>query len=74
MKHINIVTQFITLGQMLKFQGIITNGSEVKDFLANNDVLVNQVSENRRGRKLYDADVVSIRDENYVICMSNKLR
>lgn len=74
MKHINITTEFITLGQMLKFQAIIANGSEVKDFLMNNDVYVNQTPENRRGKKLYDGDVVTIRNENYLICMSNKLR
>lgn len=74
MKHINITTEFITLGQMLKFQAIIANGSEVKDFLMNNDVYVNQTLENRRGKKLYDGDVVAIRNENYLICMSNKLR
>ena len=31
-----------------------------KFFLAENDVLVNDVLENRRGRKLYDGDIVKV--------------
>ncbi|MGL4950400.1 MAG: S4 domain-containing protein YaaA [Mycoplasma sp.] len=57
---IEISTEFITLGQLLKFTGIVSNGSDVKLFLANNDVLINEISDNRRGRKLYHNDIVSI--------------
>ena len=57
---INIETEYITLGQFLKLADFITNGGEAKFFLSENKVLVNGEEDNRRGRKLYDGDVVEI--------------
>ena len=55
MKEIKITTEYITLGQFLKFVGIIDNGSYAKLYLQDNKVLVNGELEDRRGRKLYPA-------------------
>ncbi len=53
MKRISITSEFITLGQLLKFAGIISNGGEAKGYLEENQILVNDEPDNRRGRKLY---------------------
>lgn len=52
--------KFITLGQLLKVENIIDSGGHAKWFLSENVVYVNGELENRRGRKLYDGDKVSI--------------
>jgi ribosome-associated protein len=57
-KEIAIESEYITLGQFLKFAGIIHQGGEAKSYLLQNKVLVNQADENRRGRKLRPGDVV----------------
>lgn len=62
-----ITTDYITLGQFLKFAQIIDNGGMAKAFLAQNDVLVNGESESRRGRKLRDGDVVAVLGKSYRI-------
>ena len=68
MKAVKITSEYITLGQFLKFQGIISNGGETKDFLANHAVFVNGEAENRRGKKLYPGDLVKIEDMLYKVC------
>ena len=45
MHKISIKTDFITLGQLLKLSGVITNGGEAKFFLLNNKILVNGEAE-----------------------------
>ena len=50
---ITITTEYITLGQFLKFVGIIRSGALAKEYLISNVVLVNGEEESRRGRKLY---------------------
>jgi ribosome-associated protein len=57
---IRIKDIFITLGQLLKKEGIIHLGGEAKFFLETNEVYVNEVRETRRGKKLYSGDVVVI--------------
>ena len=49
---------YITLQQCLKACDVISSGGQVKAFLAENPVLVNGESENRRGRKLRSGDIV----------------
>jgi ribosome-associated protein len=50
----------IRLGQLLKLVDIIDSGSEVKQFLATEPVLVNGEPEARRGRQLHLGDVVRV--------------
>ncbi len=66
-EEVLISTEFITLGQMLKYKGIIAMGNEAKIFLSNNDVLVNGQKDIRRGRKLYPGDTISIQGVIYTI-------
>ena len=64
---IHIVTEFITLGQFLKFAQIIDNGGQAKAFLATTEVKVNGESENRRGRKLRNGDVIETLGKSYKV-------
>ena len=50
--------EFIKLGQALKAVGFVESGVEAKDVIQNGLVLVNGEIDTRRGRKLYDGDVV----------------
>lgn len=63
-----ISTEYITLGQFLKFANIIETGGREKEFLKTNVVLVNSIEENRRGRKLYRGDVVEVNNKSFKIC------
>ncbi len=67
MKEIKITTEYITLGQFLKFADIIANGSEAKYYLQNHLVMVNKEEEKRRGRKLYPNDEIRISKTDYKI-------
>ncbi|ARW20768.1 S4 domain-containing protein YaaA [Pediococcus pentosaceus] len=62
-KDVEINTEFITLGQLLKEEGIISTGGQAKWFLRENTVLVNGEHDDRRGKKLYEDDVVEVPDE-----------
>jgi ribosome-associated protein len=52
----------IRLGQLLKLAGVVSSGSETKDLLATEDVLVNGEPEERRGRQLHPGDSVAVGD------------
>ena len=65
--EIKITTEYITLGQFLKFADIIQNGGEAKSFLAVNKVMVNGEPDNRRGRKLRQNDLIEISGQSYMI-------
>lgn len=61
-KQITIDRPFITLGQLLKEEGIIPTGGVAKWYLKENKVLVNGEPDDRRGRKLYPDDQVVLPD------------
>jgi len=67
MEKIIINSEYITLGQFLKFVGIIDCGSYAKQFLLDNRVLVNNEQDQRRGRKIYPGDVVVVLDKRYEV-------
>jgi len=62
MEIVEIEREFITLGQMIKFENIVESGGMVKAFLVDYKVLVNGEVDQRRGRKLYPGDVVQIEE------------
>jgi len=59
-KSVKITTDFITLGQLLKFQNVISNGGEEKMYIAENNILVNGEDNKQRGKKLYPGAKVEI--------------
>jgi len=70
MKAISIESDYITLGQFLKHISLISTGGQAKFFLFENEVFVNGELEERRGRKLYNDDIILIDDEEYKILCS----
>lgn len=59
-KIVKISTEYITLGQFLKFADVITNGGEAKQFIMTNKIYVNNELTTQRGKKLRDKDIVNI--------------
>ena len=66
-KEVKITTEYITLGQFLKFVGIIDSGFLAKIYLSENEVLINGEIDCRRGRKLYPNDHIIVEKQEYVI-------
>ena len=66
-KLVKISTEYITLGQLLKFQRIVGQGGEEKVYLATHKVTVNGEEDNRRGRKLRPGDVISLDEGDFEI-------
>jgi len=60
--NIEISTDTIRLGQLLKLANLVDSGSDAKMLLAGGEVLVNGEVELRRGRQLRDGDQVSLDD------------
>lgn len=58
MEVIKLRDEFIKLGQALKAAGFVESGVEAKDVIQDGLVLVNGEIDTRRGRKLYDGDIV----------------
>lgn len=67
MQTIKLRDEFIKLGQALKAAGLVESGVEAKDVIANGLVLVNGEIDTRRGKKLYDGDIVSFDGEEIKI-------
>ena len=61
----------ITLGRFLKAINAVQSGGEVKTLLYIGAVMVNDVMETKRGRKLYNGDIVSILEKEWVIVAEN---
>jgi ribosome-associated protein len=58
METIILRDEFIKLGQALKAAGLCESGTDAKDVILEGLVKVNGEVETRRGKKLYDGDIV----------------
>ncbi|HJC10232.1 MAG TPA: RNA-binding S4 domain-containing protein [Candidatus Blautia merdigallinarum] len=58
MEIIKLKEEYIKLGQALKAANLVEDGVEAKYVIQDGEVKVNQETETRRGRKLYEGDVV----------------
>ena len=67
MEKITIKSEYITLGQFLKYVGIIDCGSYAKQFLLEEKVLINNEQDQRRGRKIYPGDIVEVNKKRYEV-------
>lgn len=67
MEIINLRDEFIKLGQALKAAGLVDSGVEAKEVIQEGLVLVNGKVDTRRGRKLYEGDVVSFENKTIKI-------
>ena len=59
MQEICIRDEFIKLGQALKLAGVVEDGVEAKYVIADGLVKVNGEVDVRRGRNVYEGDVIS---------------
>ncbi|WP_294891636.1 S4 domain-containing protein YaaA [uncultured Lactobacillus sp.] len=64
-KEFKVTSAYITLGQFLKEESIVSSGGQAKWYLQENPVLLNGIKENRRGKKLRPGDKLEIADETY---------
>ena len=62
-----INTEFIKLDQLLKWANFTGSGVEAKIFIQNGEVKVNDTVETRRGKKIYDGDIVEFAGEKVVV-------
>lgn len=69
-REITIRTDYITLGQLLKYTNIIFEGGDAKEYLSSHEVLVNDEKESRRGRKIRGGDSVEL--QNVVLKISHE--
>lgn len=61
---ITIDTDYITLGQLLKVTNLFDSGGMIKTYIREEGVLVNDERDYRRGRKLYNGDIVYLDSDN----------
>ena len=62
--EIKIRDEFIKLGQALKLAGVVEDGVEAKFVIQDGLVKVNGVVDERRGRKVYEGDVISFNGQD----------
>ena len=67
METIKLRHEFIKLGQALKAANLVQDGVEAKYVIQDGEVLVNGEVDTRRGRKLYDGDVLSYQGQEVKI-------
>lgn len=73
MEIVTIRDEFIKLGQALKLAGIAESGVDAKEMIAEGSVKVNGAADTRRGRKLYDGDVVEYGRQSFQISAKKPL-
>ena len=60
--------EFIKLGQALKKAGMVDSGVEAKEVILEGQVKVNGEVDLRRGRKVYEGDVIEFDGEQILVC------
>ncbi len=63
---------YITLGQLLKEESVVSSGGQAKWYLRENSVSVNDQPDDRRGKKLYPGDSVSVPDVGEFVIRSKQ--
>ncbi len=66
-ERLEIIGDYITLGQALKLSGAVETGSEAKAMVSSGGATVNGVTETRRGRKLRPGDRFEANGRVYAI-------
>ena len=67
MEIVTIRDEFIKLGQALKLAGLVESGVMAKDVITDGLVKVNGEVDVRRGRKLYEGDIVDFDGQQFKI-------
>lgn len=69
--HLPKPAEYIKLDQFLKVTDIASSGGEAKLIIRGGEVSVNGEMEIRRGRKLYDQDVVTVDEVSFTVELSS---
>lgn len=69
--NIYIRDEFIKLGQALKLANLVSDGVEAKHVINDGLVKVNGEVDTRRGKKLYEGDVVSYQGKEITVMHKN---
>ena len=64
MEEVKISTEFIKLDSFLKWCGAVSQGSDAKMYILNEEVKVNGDICTQRGKKIRPGDIVEINDKN----------
>lgn len=67
MNDIKIKSEFIKLGELLKFTGEAVTGGEAKELIANGKINVNGEICTMRGKKIKNGDIVEINKKSFKI-------
>ena len=62
MQIIEITTEYIKMDQLIKFAGIVANGSDAKFMIADGLVRLNGDLCTQRGKKIRNGDIIEIKD------------
>ena len=65
---IQITTEYIKLDQLLKFAGIVGNGSDAKILIYEEEVMVNGEVATQRGKKIRPGDIVQVGEQVINVC------
>lgn len=66
MEKFVIKGEFITLGQFIKVTNFVSSGGMVKPFLEETNILLNGLKENRRNKKIYPNDELTLMGKVYL--------
>lgn len=67
LEKVKITSEYIKLDQFLKWTGIADTGVDAKDMIWDGMVQVNGEKEERRGKKLYPGDKVTVGKITYIV-------
>ncbi|MGB9780717.1 S4 domain-containing protein YaaA [Caldanaerobacter sp.] len=67
MIEIYIKTEYITLGQFLKYAKVCNTGGQAKALIQEGKVKVNGIIELKRGRKLYKGDIIEVEGKTFIV-------
>lgn len=68
MEKIYLRDEYIKLGQALKLAGLTGSGVESKEVILDGLVKVNGEVDTRRGRKVYEGDVIEFEGKQILVC------
>lgn len=71
MEEVFIRDEFIKLGQALKLAGFVESGVDAKFVVQDGQVLVNDLVETQRGKKLVDGDKVTFQGQSFYVRSKN---
>lgn len=67
MKVVEITKEPVELYKILKFEGLATSGAEAKTVISAGKVVVNDVIETRKRKKIYAGDLIKFADQIFQI-------